>query len=221
MRKSLMLTTAMLFALSSAVAMADHGGRGGGGASSGDNGQEHRSVSTSPGNDDPAGHDNPAGNGNAQAPETQNQDDRNFLVFGSMIGVDGSFVGSDTIRGVLGDELPWTVGKARGALGADGRLRINVRGLVFTNDPSVPPDKRGTNDEATFRGLVSCLSEQSGGGTMTVNVMTAAFPATPEGNSEINGSVALPAQCIAPIVFVMSGSEDKWFAVVGSETTTP
>lgn len=217
MKKSLMLVTAMLFALSSTVARADHGGRGGGGGgvSSGDNGQEHRNVSTSPGNDDPAGHDN------AQPAENENQDDRNFLVFGSMVGVDGSFVGSDVIRGVVGDELPWKVGMARGSLGADGRLRINVRGLVFTNDPSVPPEKRGINDEPTFRGLVSCLSEQSGGGTMTVNVMTAPFPATPAGNSEINGSVALPAQCIAPIVFVMSGSEDKWFAVIGRETTTP
>jgi len=216
MKKSSMLVAGMLFALSSVVARADHGDRGGTAAPSGDRGQGHQSVSTSPGNDDPAGHDN------AQGPDNESQDDRNVLVFGSMLGVDGAFVGSDAIRGVPGDELPWMVGKARGSLGADGRLRINVRGLVFTNDPSVPANQRGINDEATLRGLVSCLSEQSGGGGVaTVNLMTAPFPATPAGDSEINGSVKLPAQCIAPIVFVMSGSENKWFAVIGSETTTP
>jgi hypothetical protein len=139
-----------------------------------------------------------------------------------MIGVGGSFVGSDAIRGVMGGALPWMVDKARGSLSASGRLWINMRGLVFTNDPSVPANQRGINDEATFRGLVSCLSEKSGGGgIVTVNVMTDPFPATPAGNSEINGSVTLPAQCIAPIVFVTSGSGDKWFAVIGSETTGP
>ena len=215
MKKSLMLVSGMLFALSSVVARADDGDRGDG-ASSRDSGHGHQNVSTSPGNDDRAEHANP------QAPEDENQDDRDFLGFGSMIGVDGSFVGSAAIRGVMGDGLPWMVDKARGSLSASGHLRINVRGLVFTNDPSVPANQRGVNGEATFRGLVSCLSEKSGGGgIVTVNVMTDPFPATPGGNSEIDGSVKLPAQCIAPIVFVVSGTGDKWFAVIGSEITGP
>jgi hypothetical protein len=215
MKKSLMLATGVLFALSSVVARADHGDRGNARGSSGSNGQQ-QSVSTSPGNDEQAEHAGP------QAPEDDNQDDANFLVFGSMVGVDGSFVGSDAVRGVMGAGLPWMVDKARGSLSAGGHLRINVRGLVFTNDPSVPANQRGINTEAMFRGLVSCLSEQSGGGgIVTVNVMTDPFPATPAGDSEINGTVALPAQCIAPIVFVTNGAGDSWFAVIGSEITGP
>lgn len=208
MKKSLKLVTAVLFACSAFVARADGGPRLGMGASPNDdnaNEQEHQ------GQQQEQEHENALSRGN-------HDDERAFLVFGNMIGVDGSFLSSDTIRGVMGDELPWTVAMARGALSASGRLRINVRGLVFTNDPSVPADKQGKNDEATFRGLVSCLTEKSGGGTMTVNVMTDPFPASPQGNAEINGQVALPAQCLAPIIFVMSGSEDKWFAVVGTET---
>jgi hypothetical protein len=27
--------------------------------------------------------------------------------------------------------------------------------------------------------------------------------------------VTLPEECVAPIVFVVAGSEDKWFAVTG------
>ena len=169
MKKSLMLFTGMLFALTSVVARADHGGRGGNGSSSGDSGKGNQSVPASPGNNDPAEH--------ANAPENDDQDNQDFLAFGSMVGVDGSFVGSDAIRGVVGAGLPWMVGRAPGSLSASGRLRIDVRGLVLTNDPSVPAAQVGTNTEATFRGLVSCVSDASGGGgIVTVNVMTDPFP---------------------------------------------
>lgn len=140
-----------------------------------------------------------------------------FLAFGSMYGVDGPFVNSAAIRGVLGDELPWQVKSAHGLLTTDGRLHITVRGLVFTNDPEVPANLRGINDEATFRGLVSCLSESAAGALITVNVATSGFRATRSGDSEINARITLPDPCVAPIVFVLSGSEDKWFAVIGHE----
>ena len=239
MKKSTMFITGILFALSSIVARADHGDQGSGRSSSGGdgqghqnatptqtrgnaagqgNGQQNQNATTTPVSDDAAHHANAQGANNDDQNDNDNGDDRNILTFGGMVGVDGAFVNSDAIRGVLGDELPWSIRMGRGSLSASGHLRINVRGLVFTKDPSVPPDKQGINDEPTFRGLVSCLSEQSGGGgVMTVNAMTNPFPATPTGDSEINGSVNLPAQCIAPIVFVMSGSEDKWFAVIGNE----
>src|SRR5438552_14423982 len=136
--------------------------------------------------------------------------------FGTMYGVDGPFVDSTFIRGVLGDELPWVVGSARGSLGSDGHLRINVRGLVFANDSSVPAELRGINDETQFRALVSCLIE-NGKEIGTVNITSAGFPATRSGDSDIDTFVALPEQCVAPIIFVMSGSEDKWFAVTGAE----
>ena len=51
----------------------------------------------------------------------------------------------------------------------------------------------------------------------TVNITTAGFPATRSGDSDIDAFVTLPEQCVAPIIFVMSGSEDKWFAVTGGE----
>ena len=139
-----------------------------------------------------------------------------LIGFGTMYGVDGPFVNSTFIRGVRGDELPWEVGSARGSLSSDGHLRMSVRGIVFSNDPSVPPELRGINDETQFRGLVSCLVE-NGKKIGTVNIITAGFPATRSGDSDIDTFVALPEECVAPIVFVMSGSEDKWFAVTGGE----
>jgi hypothetical protein len=137
-----------------------------------------------------------------------------------MYGVDGAFVGdANPIRGIIGDELPWEIGKATsGRLDSNSRLRIQVHNLVFANDPSVPPELRGTNDEPFFRAVVSCLTVDSGGNVVTSNLTTAGFPATVTGDCYIDTNVDLPAPCVAPMVFVIAGSEDKWFAVTGVES---
>ena|SRR2546425_3056413 len=140
-----------------------------------------------------------------------------IMQFTTMVGVDGSFVGHNPIRGVLGDELPWEVGSVNGALTTDGHLQVIVRGLVFANDPSVPANLRGINDESAFRALVSCLSDDGRGKVATVNITTGGFPATTSGDSNINAFVSLPKQCVAPIIFILAGSEDLWFSVTGAE----
>jgi hypothetical protein len=76
-----------------------------------------------------------------------------LLAFGTRYGVDGPFIGdANKVRGVEGDELPWEIGPVTGRLGADGRLFLIVRKLVSKDDPSVPPELRGKNDESEFRG---------------------------------------------------------------------
>jgi len=148
----------------------------------------------------------------------EKQETRLLLAFGTMAGVDGPFVGdANPIRNVVGDESPWTVSKsARGFLTTSGHLVIHVRGLVFPNEPGVPADIVGTNDEAQFRGLVSCLTPSADG--MSVETMNVT---TTTGNANIDAQLTLPSSCIAPIVFVLAGSEDKWFAVTGSEPPEP
>ena len=142
---------------------------------------------------------------------------RTLQSFDAMYGVDGPFVGEAfPIRGIPGDELPWRVRDARGRLDADGHLTIRVRGLVFTDDPEVPPELRGRNDETEFRGAVSCLTE-AGDQVTTVNVFSRGFRATRSGDSFIRDTLILPNPCVAPIILVLAGSEDKWFAVAGFE----
>jgi hypothetical protein len=142
-----------------------------------------------------------------------------LLAFGAMYGVDAGFVGSaNPIRGgIPGDDLPWDIDRAHGFLMSNGHLVIDVRGLVFANDPSVPPDIVGTNDETQFRGMVSCLIENDNGTVGEVHVISPGFPATTTGNSRINAMLDIPSTCIAPIVFVLAGSEDAWFATTGFE----
>ena len=121
------------------------------------------------------------------------------------------------MRGVPGDELPWEIGPVTARLGADGNLLLIVRRLVFKDDPSVPPELRGKNDESEFRALVSCLTED-GAHVAERNVTTKGFPATESGNSFIHAKIELPNPCVAPIVMVLAGSEDKWFAMTGFES---
>ena len=135
----------------------------------------------------------------------------------SRVGVEGAFVGHNPIRRVRGDELPWEVGSVNGSLTADGHLQLRVTGVVFADVPSVPPNLRGINDETEFRALVSCLSDDGRGKVATINLTTGGFPATSSGDSNIDTFVNLPKQCVAPIIFVVAGSEDLWFAVTGAE----
>ena len=60
------------------------------------------------------------------------------LEFDTMVGVSGPFVGSaNPIRGVNGGGLPWQIAEGKGELGSDGRLEVEVRGLVLLDGPPV------------------------------------------------------------------------------------
>ena len=141
---------------------------------------------------------------------------RVILAFSTMYGVNGPFVGAaNPLRGVNGDALPWVVSKsAKGSLTSTGKLNIKVKGLVFPDDPSVPPELRGINDDEEFRALVSCITVD-GDEVTEENVMTEGFPADTKGNSKIKAQVALPDPCLAPIVMILGGDEDLWFAATG------
>jgi hypothetical protein len=140
-------------------------------------------------------------------------DEPRIVSFGKMYGVDGPFRGAtNAIRGIAGDDLAWSVDHfVRGWLTTKGKVHIVVRGLVFKEGPLT-----GTNDEANFRAVVSCLTE-SGNTTPVANVATAGFPASTSGNSTINESIELPNPCVAPIIFITGEDPNKWFAVTGFE----
>jgi hypothetical protein len=139
---------------------------------------------------------------------------QDILRFGTMYGVEEAFL-NRSLRGVQGDELPWEVGTANGFLTTDGHLKITVTGIVFSDDPSVPKELQGINDEAEFRAVVSCLTDHKGH-IVVENVTTHGYPATRSGDSVIDARVRLPNPCVAPVIFVISGDENHWFAVTGA-----
>ena len=133
------------------------------------------------------------------------------LDFDTMTPVVAPFTGTaNPIRGINGGGVPWRLNEAEGELRADGRLEIEVRGLVVA--------ATGVNPARTFAGAVSCLTPGNGGTTVvTVNKFTDPFPATTTGNAKIEAVIPdLPHPCIAPIVFVVRGDTHVWFAVTGN-----
>ena len=112
------------------------------------------------------------------------------------------------IRGVNGGGVPWQIDRGRGDLSSDGRLKIRVEGLVLVSS--------GQNPVAMFRGVVNCLTTASP--DVGVNLATAPVPASTDGDATIKATVELPDPCVAPIVFVTSGtgaSPGNWFATTG------
>jgi hypothetical protein len=132
------------------------------------------------------------------------------LRFKTMVGTVATYTGpTNAIRGVPGAGSPWSIDKANATLKANGDLDVEVNGLVIT--------ATGTNPVPAFRAVVSCLSIADGA-AVTVNRVTAPFPATTTGDAQFEGDVNLPSPCIAPIVFVTNGIGDPpggWFSVTG------
>ena len=97
-----------------------------------------------------------------------------------------------------------------------GKLAIQVKGLVFPDDPRVPAELRGINDESEFRALVSCVTVNEAGTAMVEeNIITDGFPANAKGNAKLKTTIALPQPCLAPIIMILAGDVDAWFTITG------
>ena len=121
--------------------------------------------------------------------------------------------GANAVRGVPGGGLPWELADGSADLRADGRLHVEVEGLVLARRAPVPPALQGVNPIAQFKAIVSCQTVVSGAAAVA-NVSTPLVDATRAGDAEIDATVDLPSPCFAPIVFVTSPG-GSWFAVTG------
>jgi hypothetical protein len=132
------------------------------------------------------------------------------LKFERMAPVVAPFTGAtNPIRGLNGGGVPWSIDSGTGYLRADGRVHVEVQGLIIP--------ARGNNPISAFRGVVNCLTPDSP--TNGVNLVTDPFPATTTGDSTIDATVDLPETCVAPIVFVTNGTGSPpgaWFATTGA-----
>jgi hypothetical protein len=137
-------------------------------------------------------------------------DSAKVLKFERMAPVVAPFTGAtNPIRGVNGGGVPWSIESGTGYLRADGRLHIEVQGLIIP--------ARGDNPVDFFRAVVNCLTPDAP--TEGVSLATDPVPATDSGDATIDAMVDLPATCIAPIVFVTNGTGSPpgaWFATTGT-----
>ncbi len=121
----------------------------------------------------------------------------------SMVGLPASMTGQ-TFLGAKAGGLPWRLERGAAMLFADGRLQLQVSGLVLAAGA-----REGTNPIPTGRALVSC------DGQIVAESSVVAFSGV--GDAMVNERVALPASCVAPTVFfagIVSGVP-LWFAATG------
>ncbi|MDD5411187.1 MAG: hypothetical protein PHF31_07200 [Methylobacter sp.] len=163
---------------------------------------------------------------NAEESSSHNDKSQKIIIhFHTMFGVDKPFLSSNpsqssdpTVRGVLGDYQSWKINRSvNGILFADGRLIINIKGLIFGDG--------SPNDEDHFRALVSCqlTPDVPGGEAATFsNFITAPFPVhnpIGKGNAKIDAKIPLPSPCVAPVVMILNGNPadgNVWFAITGN-----
>jgi hypothetical protein len=108
--------------------------------------------------------------------------------------------GSLLLNGLTGGGVPWSIDRGRVQLFADGRLHVDVEGLVVTASGVNPVTTGG-------KAVVTCSNVPV--------AETAVVPFSfPDGDATIDTTVNLPSQCLAPAVF-FTNATGRWFAVTG------
>ncbi len=125
----------------------------------------------------------------------------------------GKQVEGQEIAGISPDvAAPWVVAGGEVEIGNDGKLELDVEGLLLL-DGTVGPVR------SVFASLVCQKSVASADPTNEVVASTADVPLSVAGDAEIEDVIALPAVCVAPIVLVHVGLVDSPnCALVGQPT---
>jgi hypothetical protein len=102
------------------------------------------------------------------------------------------------LDGVTGGGSPGVIDEGHARLFADGRLEVEVEGLVLAASH--------TNPVANAHVIVTCDGAPI---ATTQNV-----PFSPTGDAEVEATIALPTPCLAPAIFFTTAT-DRWLAVTG------
>ena len=108
----------------------------------------------------------------------------------------GSQPADPPIHGVIRGGAPWVIDRGRVQLAADGRIKIQLRGLVI-------PIAHGTFPANTARPVTTvsaslfCAPDSTGPAATT-----AAVPISADGDAQIKDTLTLPATCLAPTVLI-------------------
>lgn len=107
-------------------------------------------------------------------------------------------VANAVLYGLTGGGLAWSIDEGRVQLFANGRLHVEVQGLVLTST--------GANPVTSGKAILTCA------GVQVAETGTVPFSGT--GDATIDTVISLPALCQGPAVFFTSATS-RWFAVTG------
>ena len=123
----------------------------------------------------------------------------------------GKQVASQEIAGISPDvAAPWKVAEGEVRIGSDGRLRVEVEGLLLLDDTVGPV-------LSVFSSLVCQKTVLTGAPTNDVVASTADVPLSAAGDAEIDEIIALPSICVAPIALIRIRLVDVGFGPVDIE----
>ena len=107
-------------------------------------------------------------------------------------------VANTVLYGLTGGGLPWSIDEGSVQLFADGRLHVEVEGLVLTST--------GANPVTMGKAVLTCAGAPV--------AETGLVPFSSTGDATIDTVIELPALCQGPAVF-FTNSGSRWFAVTG------
>ena len=107
-------------------------------------------------------------------------------------------VPNTTISGVTAGGVPWVVASSDATLSGDGRLHVEVSGLLIANVTGVPANLVGTVGPVRMVGA-SLVCGGSGG---SVTASSDGAPLSARGNAQIDASLTLPSTCMSPTVLI-------------------
>jgi hypothetical protein len=107
------------------------------------------------------------------------------------------------LHGVNPGGVPWQLARGTVDLHSDGKLKVDIRGLVI-------PSMGTPGPVTTVSASLFC------GNDTTAAAKTTSVPLSSKGDAKINQRVTLPAECLAPVVFVNpNGNAAAYIAVTG------
>jgi hypothetical protein len=102
------------------------------------------------------------------------------------------------LNGLTGGGAPWQIDNGRALLFADGRLHLEVEGLII---PAL-----GRNPVSMGKAIVTCGEAFA--------AESALVPFSEAGDATVDAVLDLPSPCQAPAVF-FTNATNRWFAVTG------
>lgn len=112
---------------------------------------------------------------------------------------------NQTLFGVKAGGLPWRIDHGFVQLFSNGRLHVEVQGLVLAAGAA-----EGTNPIPNGQAIVTCAGMPA--------AMSSVVPFSTGGDAMVDETIALPAHCLGPAVFfagVPAPGVQRWFAVTG------
>lgn len=105
---------------------------------------------------------------------------------------------STTVGGIASGGAPWVVREGSASVSANGKIQVEVQGLLIGTGTNVPATAVGT--VGSVRQIAASLVCGGSGGTVAAS--TAGFPLSAIGNASFETALAVPARCSAPVVLL-------------------